>query len=65
MTDRQTLNSNMATKLTTVPHWKEDLSKKEKFIEIEIFFEKLSWNKGIDKYWIDKYKNWKFTSSRF
>ena len=45
-TDRPTLNSRMATKLTIVPKWKSNFSNKEKFIKIGAFFEKLSWNKG-------------------
>ena len=38
----------MAAKLTIVPKWKGDLSKKEIFIKIGAFIQKLSWNKEID-----------------
>ena len=47
LTDRQTLNSCMAAKLTIVSKWKGGLSNKEKFIKIRAFFPMLSWNKGI------------------
>ena len=40
--DGQTLISRMATKLTVVLNWKGYLSKKEKFIKIGAFFQKLS-----------------------
>ena len=59
-THRQTLNSYMAIKLTILPKWKGDLTKKEKYIKIGAFFEKLFLKKRIacTKIWekIVKYK---------